>query len=175
MTNGSNTPALVVLKGPAKDKVFSLDTNLITIGRGEEADICLTGDSSISRIHLNLRLVDSRYVLTNRSDNGTLVNDKLANDRELQNGDRIRVGDLYLLEFSDGSKPVVAPSPSLLKKPVVWIGGGLYVLAMIGAAVYLSNMSPEDTGVDSARVAAVLENYGHYMTSGKLLQSEQEA
>src|SRR5690242_13999148 len=124
MMNEATTPALVVIKGPAKDKVFALDTNLITIGRGEDADICLTGDSSISRIHLNLKLSNGRYVLTNKSDNGTLVNDKLANEKELENGDRIRVGDRYLLEFSDGSKPEAAPRPSMFKKPTVLVACG---------------------------------------------------
>jgi pSer/pThr/pTyr-binding forkhead associated (FHA) protein len=175
MTNESNTAALVVIKGPAKDKVFSLDTNLITVGRGEDANICLTGDTSISRIHLNLKLVNGRYVMTNRSDNGTLVNDRLANEKELQNGDRIKVGDLYLLEYSDGSKPVAAPTPSMFKKPAVLVGGGVYIVAMIVAAIFLSNAPATDNSVDSARVSGVLENYGRYMTAAKLPRTEQDA
>jgi pSer/pThr/pTyr-binding forkhead associated (FHA) protein len=175
MTNESNTAALVVIKGPAKDKLFPLDTNLITVGRGEDADVCLTGDTSISRIHLNLKLVNGRYVLTNRSDNGTLVNDRLANEKELQNGDRIKVGDLYLLEYSDGSKPVAAPSTSMFRKPAVLAACGLYVAGMIVAAVVLSNAPESDNSVTSARVTSVLKSYSDYMTSAKVAAAEQEA
>lgn len=174
MTNESNTPMLMIVKGPRKDKVFGLSTNLITLGRGEDADICLEGDNSISRIHLNLRLVNNRYVLSNRSDNGTIVNDKLADEKELANGDRIRIGD-YVLEFSDGSKPVAVPKPSLFKKPAVVIMCGIYGTAIIAGAILLSNAPSEDDGPDSGRVAAVLGNYGRYMTAAKLAQGEQEA
>src|SRR5258708_907716 len=126
MTNNLTTPALIVLKEPAKEKVFALKTNLITIGRGEVADMCLAGDTAISRIHVELRLVDGRYHLINRSENGTQVNDKLAEDQALRNGDRIRLGDVYLLEFSDGSKPVEVPRTSMFVKPWVLVGCGLY-------------------------------------------------
>ncbi len=175
MTNQPNSPALVVLKGPAKDKVFPLGTNLITLGRDDAADIRLAGDKSISRIHLSLRLVDNRYVLSNRSDNGTLVNGKLAEEKELRNGDQIRIGDSYLLEFSDGSKPLAAPSGGLFRKPAVLAMCGVYALAIVGAAIFLSNAPEAGAGLDSARVVAVLQDYGRYMTAARLSPTEQEA
>jgi pSer/pThr/pTyr-binding forkhead associated (FHA) protein len=176
MTSESNTPVLIVVKGPAKDKVFSLGTNLITVGRGEDADIRLPDDKSISRIHLNLRLAgNNRYVLSNRSDNGTIVNDKLVDEKELASGDRIRIGDVYVLEFSDGSKPVSVPKPSLFKKPIVLIMCGVYVAALIAGAMFLSNAPSEEDGPDSARVTEALQANNRFMKSAKLAQPEQEA
>ena len=175
MTNDPTTPALVVIKGPAKDRFLALETNLVTIGRGDDADICLTGDSSISRIHLSLRLVNNRYVLTNKSDNGTQVNDKLADEHELRNGDRIRVGDVYLLEYSDGSKPVTPPRRSMFAKPAVLAACSVYLAAMIGAALYLSNMSSKEDRLDSQRVSIVLNGYAHFLTAANIAKLEQEA
>jgi hypothetical protein len=175
MTNESNTPMLAVLKGPAKGKVFHLATNLITIGRGDEADIRLAGDNGISRLHVNLRLKNNRYVLANQSNNGTVVNGKLADEKELVNGDRIRIGEEYLLEFSDGSKPFTSIKPSLFKKPAVLALCGVYAAALVAAAVYLSNAPEPEGGLDSARVATVIQEYGQYMSAASFGKDERDA
>jgi pSer/pThr/pTyr-binding forkhead associated (FHA) protein len=175
MSNESTTPVLMVVKGPARDKVFSLNTNLITVGRGEDADIRLPGDDSISRIHLNLRLVNNRYVLSNRSDNGMIVNDRLADEKELVNGDRIRIGDFYVLKFSDGSKPVAAPKPGLFRKPAVLILCGVYAAAILAGAIFLSGTAPDEDGPDSTRVSAVLDDYKRYMSKAQVAKAEQDA
>src|ERR1044071_1595592 len=163
MTIGSNSPALVVIKGPTKDKVFPLSTNLVTVGRGDDADIRLTGDQGLSRVHLNLRLVNNRYLLTNKSNYGTLVNDRVADEKEVANGDRIRIGELYLLEYADGSKPVTAPRTSLFRRPAVLAMIGVYGIGLVAAMVFLSNAPTEEEGLDSSRVTAVLSEYGQYM------------
>jgi hypothetical protein len=175
MRNNATAPALIVIKGPAKDKLFLLGTNLVTVGRGETADIQLPGDTSISRTHFEIRLANGHYVLTNRSDNGTLINDKLNEEKQLQNGDRIRLGDVYVLEFSDGSKPAVAPAASLFRKPWILAGAGIYIVAMIALFVALSGYTPSADKVNAERIAAVLNDYSQYLNTTKIAKEEQES
>lgn len=64
----------------------------VTIGRGDEADICIR-DTWSSRIHCRLSVRDNQlHVQDLGSSNGTLVNGSRMTDSPLQSGDQITIG-----------------------------------------------------------------------------------
>ena len=64
----------------------------ITIGRGDEADICIR-DTWSSRVHCKLSVRDQQLLLEDLgSSNGTLVNGAPMAEAVLQSGDQITVG-----------------------------------------------------------------------------------
>ena len=64
----------------------------VTIGRGDEADICIR-DTWSSRVHCRLDVRDGQlFVEDLNSSNGTLVNGVLMMDAALRSGDQITVG-----------------------------------------------------------------------------------
>jgi len=69
-----------------------LDSLPVTIGRGQEADICIS-DSWASRIHCRLSELNGRLrVDDNHSSNGTLVNGRAIESAELRSGDELTIG-----------------------------------------------------------------------------------
>jgi len=76
-------------------------TNPTRIGRGEENEIVLEGDS-ISRRHCLVEEKEGRWWCTDqRSTNGTYVNDeRVPSERRLENGDRVKIGSSILKYFS---------------------------------------------------------------------------
>ena len=90
-------PYLVYADGGGRQRVLSLPGNWerVTIGRGMAADIALTWDDDVSRVHAELvRLADDWAVVDDGlSRNGTFVNDeRVERRRRLLDGDRLRVG-----------------------------------------------------------------------------------
>ncbi|NQV23074.1 MAG: FHA domain-containing protein [Rhodopirellula sp.] len=64
----------------------------ITIGRGDEADICIR-DTWSSRVHCRISVRDQRLFLEDLgSSNGTLVNGVQMRECPLRSGDQITVG-----------------------------------------------------------------------------------
>jgi pSer/pThr/pTyr-binding forkhead associated (FHA) protein len=64
----------------------------VTIGRGDEADICIR-DTWSSRVHSRLSIRDQQLLLEDLgSSNGTLVNGAPTNEAVLQSGDQITIG-----------------------------------------------------------------------------------
>lgn len=90
-------------RGPI-GKRFPLDgaPGEISIGRGADNAIVLDYDS-VSRRHARLvQRNDGWWVLDNNSTNGTFVNDHAVPEAQLQNGDRIQIGDV-ILKYLSGS------------------------------------------------------------------------
>ncbi len=85
---------LFVARGPDHGKALKLDGSEVKVGRSGDCDLVLTEPRASSE-HLQIawqpeegyRLVDLE------SRNGTLVNERLADDQLLQHLDRIRIGD----------------------------------------------------------------------------------
>jgi pSer/pThr/pTyr-binding forkhead associated (FHA) protein len=74
----------------------------LTIGRGEQADLCLT-DAGLSRIHASINRDHQRvWVLDEGSTNGTFVNGQrvTANGMPLQDGDQISLGDTTKIKLN---------------------------------------------------------------------------
>jgi predicted component of type VI protein secretion system len=98
-------PYLVYRDAHQRQCVLSLsDTwERITIGRGMSADVPLTWDPDVSRVHAELvRLADDWTVTDDGlSRNGTFVNDRrVEGRRRLMDGDLLRCGDTLLLFVS---------------------------------------------------------------------------
>lgn len=77
----------------------------ITIGRAPQADVVLSWDAEVSRLHAAIEYLGSQWTIVDDglSRNGTFVNgERLVGRRRLMAGDRIRMGT-SLLSFHDFS------------------------------------------------------------------------
>ncbi|HEV2981433.1 MAG TPA: adenylate/guanylate cyclase domain-containing protein [Solirubrobacteraceae bacterium] len=75
----------------------------VTIGRGDEVDLSLPWDSSVSSLHAEAVRLGAHWLIADEgiSRNGTFVNDeRVSGRRRLHHGDVIRVGET-LLVFND--------------------------------------------------------------------------
>lgn len=88
---------------PTRGTSFSVENGEVSIGRHAQNQIVLQS-GNVSKKHCVL-VVDntSVFVRDQGSSNGTFVNGKLANQKQLKSGDRISVGD-FVLEISDPSQ-----------------------------------------------------------------------
>jgi hypothetical protein len=112
-------PYLVYRDAHARQRVLSLpDTwDRVTIGRGMGADVALTWDPDVSRVHAELsRLADDWTVIDDGlSRNGTFVNDqRVEGRRRLFDGDLLRFGATVLLFHS----PFQAADPTRASRTV---------------------------------------------------------
>lgn len=95
------SPRIIAIAGPHRGSTFPLSRDQMTIGRDSSNWICLT-DRSASRKHCLVSKNGQEFKLQDlESRNGTFVNDIPIQERSLQHGDKIGVGDssfLFLLE-----------------------------------------------------------------------------
>lgn len=73
---------------------FSLDEGIWTIGRDPKANIVISNNEKVSRIHCEISKEGKKVFITDRrSTNGVFVNDEqINNSRRLQDGDIINIG-----------------------------------------------------------------------------------
>jgi pSer/pThr/pTyr-binding forkhead associated (FHA) protein len=91
---------LIVQRGPNAGSRFLLNTDLVTAGRHQNADIFLD-DISVSRRHANfIRKPSGMVVKDQGSLNGTYVNRKLVDECVLQHGDEVQIGKFRLVFFA---------------------------------------------------------------------------
>ncbi|MGC8926390.1 MAG: FHA domain-containing protein [Myxococcota bacterium] len=84
---------LKVIKGFAKDKVVSVETNELTIGRTEE-NILVIFDPSVSRKHSIIKKEGTVFKIIDRgSRNGTLLNGSAVVEEILKDGDTFTIGN----------------------------------------------------------------------------------
>ncbi len=94
------TAIMVIKKGPDAGMTFTLDRDLVAIGRHPESDIFLD-DITVSRKHAEIRREHSTFTLTDTGSlNGTYLNRERIESAALQNGDEIQIGKYRLLFFS---------------------------------------------------------------------------
>jgi ATP-binding cassette, subfamily B, bacterial len=86
------------------------------IGRQQGSTISLT-DPTVSRYHAMIRLIDSRYILSDLgSRNGTFVNDRaLYGPHALQPGDRVGFGRMALVFGGLAGLAVASPTPMAIE------------------------------------------------------------
>ncbi len=92
-------------RGTWREIPLNGDTPTVTIGRSSAADITVTADATVSRLHAIIERVCDCWVIIDDglSKNGTFVNgERVGGRRKLSSGDRIRVGR-SLLVFRDGT------------------------------------------------------------------------
>jgi hypothetical protein len=91
---------LVVLESPALDggDVYPLDTQPLTVGRGTNNDLALSGDEYASGRHARFeRRRDGVWLEDIGSTNGTFVNGiRVTRERRLAPGDVVRIGETDL-------------------------------------------------------------------------------
>ena len=81
---------------------FIVTKNMLAIGRGEECDIVLEGET-VSRVHCQISHSGGSFHIRDSSRNGTFVNGRRISVAELSDGDHIRVGNNVLIaHFSSG-------------------------------------------------------------------------
>jgi serine/threonine protein kinase len=86
----------VVTAGPDQGRVLPLKPGEpLQIGRSDKATVRLT-DPAVSRVHFKIEVGAERAVLSNLSQQGTLVNGKPATEQPLKAGDIIRIGNSEL-------------------------------------------------------------------------------
>lgn len=100
---GRLLPIIQVASGADQGRIFSLiQTPRMTLGRGKESTLVLY-DPSCSRSHAEIYLApdETVFIRDMGSTNGTKVNgDKVVDPRQLQDSDRIQLGDNTILRFS---------------------------------------------------------------------------
>ncbi len=93
-------PACVkVLRGWQEGREYPLDKPANSLGRDEHDDIALFRDMKVEKHHALIRRVQAKYVLINNGapSENTLVNDApVPQTRELQDGDKIQLGNILL-------------------------------------------------------------------------------
>jgi Nif-specific regulatory protein len=129
-------PRLTAISGRLKGSVFSIEDLPVVIGRETTATLCIA-DASVSRRHSKIEKEAEQFVIEDLDSlNGTFINEVPVKRRELQHGDRIRIGDSQFIflthdgefsasgevRFDDG--PVISGSTLQFK-----LNDALYVMA----------------------------------------------
>jgi pSer/pThr/pTyr-binding forkhead associated (FHA) protein len=79
-----------------------LDRRTVRIGRDPSADLVLSGDGRVSRIHAELECSDGQWTLLDLgSSNGTTVNKRRVDRHPLRDGDRICLGRTTLVYIAE--------------------------------------------------------------------------
>ena len=99
MTHAS--PQLIVTAGPARGRSIPLEGS-VSIGRDEQNALPIT-NPALSRRHCVIDANESRILLTDlNSKNGVFVNGCPITQRELSDGDQIRIGDSAMVVVMPG-------------------------------------------------------------------------
>jgi Nif-specific regulatory protein len=97
-------PRIAAITGKLEDTVISMTDGPVLIGRQAGATLKI-GNASVSRRHAIIERDGDRFIIADLgSRNGTFVNDVPVRRRELQHGDRVRIGDsqfFFLYEDTD--------------------------------------------------------------------------
>ncbi len=92
--------ALIVRRGPAAGTKFTLDGDVVTVGRHPQSDIFLN-DITVSRRHAELHRAGTRYTVQDLGSlNGTYVNRSRVDQSKLASGDELQIGKFRLLFLS---------------------------------------------------------------------------
>ena len=98
----SETPVLVVRKGPQPGERFFVDRAKLTIGRDPESDIFLN-DMTVSRTHAVIECEGNVVTVKDAGSlNGTYLNGEIVESATLANGDVLQIGTFQML-FLSGS------------------------------------------------------------------------
>jgi serine phosphatase RsbU (regulator of sigma subunit) len=105
-------PRLVITDALGR-RIVPIDKALFTIGRRSETDLRLPG-ADISRVHAEITLDDGVCTLRDKQSRfGTFVNNERTNERVLEHGDQIRLGqsgDTEIVFFLSDEAPSVERS-----------------------------------------------------------------
>jgi hypothetical protein len=98
--DASESPVLVVRKGPQLGERFYLETSRLTIGRDPTSDIFLN-DMTVSRTHALFDRTGTGASITDAGSlNGTYVNGECVDATELSNGDVVQIGTFQMVYYA---------------------------------------------------------------------------
>ncbi len=99
-------PRIAAITGKLEDTVISMNDGPVVIGRQAGATLKI-GNASVSRRHAVIEKEGDRFVIADLgSRNGTFVNDVPVRRRELQHGDRVRIGESqFFFLYEDTVEP----------------------------------------------------------------------
>ena len=97
-------PRLAAIVGPLKGSIIDLGPGCLSVGREKGNQVCIKS-SAVSRRHCEIVHKDGRFKITDlESSNGTFVNDVPVQQRWLEHGDRVRIGDsIFLVSLRKGA------------------------------------------------------------------------
>ncbi len=88
----AGTAMLIVRRGPSEGTSFVLDSDLVTVGRSDDADVVLD-DVTVSRRHAQfIRDAQGWHCRDVGSLNGTYVNRERIDSTTLSGGDEVQIG-----------------------------------------------------------------------------------
>jgi pSer/pThr/pTyr-binding forkhead associated (FHA) protein len=131
------TEPLTLVRGDGAE--FGLNRSM-RVGRSDDNDLVLTGDTSASQHHAKIDLVAGQAIITDlTSRNGTWVNGKrISGATRLNHGDRILVGDT-IFRLRLGTRPLVdagaKPKQSSTLGVGLFLGGGILTLVVVGVVL----------------------------------------
>lgn len=140
-----------VLAGPHAGRQVVLSRSPITFGRAEDNELVIDLPF-VSRHHGELRFENRRWRLVNHSANGTRLDRRWVNKkpRAVADAGTIAIGDQDVLAFTlqplaadAGEPPPAAPAPRVTGRQKLWIGIGVYLVAMLGLVVFFSTLREE--------------------------------
>src|SRR5215813_10969636 len=99
-------PRIAAITGKLEDTVISMNDGPVLIGRQAGATLKIA-NASVSRRHAIIEKEGDRFIIADLgSRNGTFVNDVPVRRRELQHGDRVRIGESqFFFLFEDTDEP----------------------------------------------------------------------
>lgn len=99
-------PRIAAITGKLEDTIISMNEGPVLIGRQAGATLKI-GNASVSRRHAIIEKEGDRFIIADLgSRNGTFVNDIPVKRRELQHGDRVRIGESqFFFLFEDSNEP----------------------------------------------------------------------
>jgi transcriptional regulator with GAF, ATPase, and Fis domain len=106
-------PRLLTISGPLKGSEFPLSSGEFVIGR-EPSNAIWLEHPSVSRRHCLIRIEDGRCaILDLDSRNGTFVNRVPVKERDLANGDEVRIGEYVFLLLTRETAAAHGPAESI--------------------------------------------------------------
>jgi transcriptional regulator with GAF, ATPase, and Fis domain len=163
-------PRLVCVTGPLKGSIFLLEKEEVTLGRLDTNQIVVP-DQAVSRQHCNLRREDGGFkVIDLQSRNGCFVNSVPVKDHQLQEGDRLEVGETKFL-FQTGVQKHTSSGTVELRddRPVT----GQTVLLRPEDAIYLKpeRLAAKDSPARQTRDLRALLRVSQAINSGGSLDT----
>ena len=109
---------LIISQGPGTGTIHPLRKDILTLGRDEKCGVRLVAEG-VSRNHAQVIRENTRWLITDlMSKNGTVVNGEKVEQRELVDGDTIKVGDVVLVFSEEGEEPTAKAGQASAPTPV---------------------------------------------------------